>query len=133
MDPNLQAAWSGRLDSTKTRAVLSMKRQLMALNLLVMLAQTARAVAAGVTVVTAFPGNEGPGWKQTIDVAGAVGPKHVVDFDEGGFVVHDKTTGRELQRFSPEEFWRQVEPAKSLNPQTVSNDPRIIYDQLSER
>jgi len=29
-----------------------------------------------------------PVLEETIDVAGAVGPKHVVDFDEGGFVVH---------------------------------------------
>lgn len=66
-------------------------------------------------------------------MAGAVGPKHVVDFDEGGFVVHDKTTGRELQRFSPREFWRKVEPANSLDPQTEANDPRILHDPLSER
>jgi len=110
-----------------------MKRQVLALSLLVILDQVPSAWAADVTVVTTYPANKGPGWKQTIDVAGAVGPKHVVDFDEGGFVVHDKMTGRELQRFSPEEFWRQVEPAKSLNPQTVSNDPRILYDPLSER
>ncbi len=60
-----------------------MKQQLKALSLLAMLAQTAPAVAAGVATVTAYPGNKGPGCKQTIDVAGAVGPKHVVDFDEG--------------------------------------------------
>jgi hypothetical protein len=90
-----------------------MKRQMIALSLLVMWAQTAPAFAADVTVVTAYPGNKGPGWKQTIDVAGAVGPRHVVDFDEGGFVVHDKTTGRELKRFSTREFWRNVEPANS--------------------
>src|SRR5512142_1091601 len=109
------------------------QQQLIALGLLVMLAPTAPTVAAAVTVVTAYRANKGPGWKQTIDVAGAVGPKHVVDFDEGGFVVHEKTTGRELQRFSTREFWRQVEPANSLDPQKDPNDPRILYDPLSER
>ena len=104
-----------------------------ALPLLVMVARPAPALDTGVTVVTAFPANKGPGWKQTIDVAGAVGPQQAVDLDEGGFVVHDKTTGKKLQRLSPEEFWRQVEPANSLSPQTVANDPRILYDPLCER
>ncbi len=98
-----------------------------------MLGHTTPAFAAAVTIVTAYPANKGPGWKQTIDVAGAVGPKHAVDFDEGGFVVHEKATGRELQRFSTREFWRKVEPANSLDPRTVANDPRILYDPLSER
>ncbi len=98
-----------------------MIHQLRALGLLVMLAQTASSLAAGVTVVTAYSANRGPGWKQTIDVAGAVGPKHVVDFDEGGFVVQDKTTGRELQRFSTREFWHNLEPANSLDPQKDPN------------
>ncbi len=98
-----------------------------------MVVQAAPTWAGDVTIVTAYAANKGPGWKQTIDVAGAVGPKHVVDFEEGGFVVHDKSTGRELQRFSTREFWRKVEPAKSLDPQTEANDPRILYDPLSER
>ncbi len=72
-----------------------MKQQVIALSLLLMLAQAAPAEAADVTVVTTYPGNKGPGWKRTIDVAGAVGPNHVVDFDEGGFVARDKTTGRD--------------------------------------
>ncbi len=110
-----------------------MKQQVIALSFWVMLGHTTPAFAAEVTVVTAYPANKGPGWKQTIDVAGAAGPKHVVDFDEGGFVAHDKTTGRELQRFSAREFWRKVEPANSLDPQKDPNDPRILYDPLSER
>ncbi|MCX8156047.1 MAG: hypothetical protein N3J91_06345 [Verrucomicrobiae bacterium] len=86
-----------------------------------------------VRVVTAFPANRGPGWKQTIDVAGAVGPRHVVAFDEGGFVVQEKATGREVQRFAPREFWRRVQPAHTLVPQAEANDPRILYDPLAER
>ncbi len=111
----------------------SMNGQLVILCLLVTVARTVSASGPGVTVVTAYPGNKGPGWKQTIDVAGAVGLKHVVDFDEGGFVAHDKPTGKELQRYSTREFWQRVEPANSLNPQENPNDPRIIYDPLSER
>ncbi len=110
-----------------------MKRQVIALSLLLMLGQAAPTLAADVTVVTTYPANKGPGWKQTIDVAGAVGPKDAVDFDEGGFVVHDKTTGRERQRFSTREFWRKVEPANSMDPQKDPNDPRILYDPLSQR
>lgn len=110
-----------------------MKRQVIVLSLLVTMAQAVPVVGADVTVVTAYPANKGPGWKQTIDVAGAVGPKHVVDFDEGGFVVHDKLTGKELQRYSTREFWQKVEPAESMDPQKDPNDPRILYDPLSER
>ena len=110
-----------------------MKRQVIVLSLLVMAGQAVPAFEAEVTVVTAYSGNKGPGWKSSIDVAGAVGPRHVVDFDEGGFVVHEKATGKEFLRFSTREFWQQVEPAQSLNPQKDPNDPRIIYDPLSER
>ena len=110
-----------------------MKRQVIVLGLLVLVGQAVPALGAEVTVVTTYPANKGPGWKETIDVAGAVGPKHVVDFDEGGFVVHDKATGKELQRFSTRGFWQQVEPAKSIDPQQNPNDPRILYDPSSER
>ena len=110
-----------------------MKRQVLVLSVLVVAAQSAPVFGAEVTVVKAYPANKGPGWKSSIDVAGAVGPKHVVDFDGGGFVVHDKATGKELLRFSTQEFWQQVEPTQSLNPQKDPNDSRIIYDPLSER
>lgn len=117
----------------QARPEISMKPQVIALSLPLLLGHASFARAAEVAVVTAYPANQGPGWKQTTDVAGAVGPKHVVDFDEGGFVVHDKPTGKVLQRFSPREFWRQVEPAQTLIPQTEANDPRILYDPLTER
>jgi hypothetical protein len=110
-----------------------MKWQMIVLSLMLMIEQTAPICRANVIVVKAYPGNKGPGWKTSIDVAGAVGPKHVVDFDEGGFVVHDKATGKTVQRFSTRDFWQHVEPAKSINPQKNPNDPRIIYDPLSER
>lgn len=112
---------------------IPMKWQLIIPCLLLIFNQSGSILADDVIVVTTFPGNKGPGWKQTIDVAGAVGPNHVVDFDEGGFVVHDKSTGKELQRFSQREFWRRVEPINSLLPQTEANDPRILYDPLSQR
>jgi len=61
-----------------------MKRQVIVLSFLVMVGQAVPALGADVTFVTTYPANKGPGWKETIDVAGAVGPNHVVDFDEGG-------------------------------------------------
>lgn len=88
---------------------------------------------SGITVERTFPGNKGPGWKQSIDVAGAVGPKHVVDFDVANFVVHDKTSGKILRRLSTQDFWMQVEPAGSLDPNRAANDARILYDPLSQR
>jgi hypothetical protein len=45
------------------------------------LARTLVAEGDGVSIVRSFPGNTGPGWKDSIDVAGAVGPRHVVSFD----------------------------------------------------
>lgn len=93
----------------------------------------AAAGAADITVVRSFPGNKGPGWKETIDVAGAVGPEHVVDFDVAAFVVHDKSSGEALRKLSSLEFWQQVEPAGQWVPRANANDPRIIYDPLSKR
>jgi hypothetical protein len=84
-------------------------------------------------VVLSFPGNKGPGWKDSIDVAGAVGPRHVVSFDVAAFVVHDKATGKILRQLSTREFWRSVEPAGKLVPEKDANDARMLYDPLSER
>ena len=86
-----------------------------------------------VAIVQTFPGNMGPGWKPSIDVAGAVGPQHVVDFDVANFVVHNKQSGEVLRRLTTREFWQQVEPAGTLLPVANPNDARIIYDPLSER
>ncbi|MCA8989288.1 MAG: hypothetical protein KDA78_16690 [Planctomycetaceae bacterium] len=95
--------------------------------------QATEAFSQDVTVLRSFPGNKGTGWKQTIDVAGAVGPAHVVDFDVAHFVVHDKTTGKILQRLTSDAFWQQVEPTGQWIPQSNANDARILYDPLSQR
>lgn len=85
---------------------------------LAMMAYAATLRAQDVTIVSTFEGDKGPSWKQTADISGAVGPKHVVDFDGGGFVVHDKATGKVLYRMAPREFWNHVEP-----PLDVQKDP----------
>jgi hypothetical protein len=96
---------------------------------------TGVAAASGddVRIVHWFPGNKGPGWKQSVDVAGAVGPRHVVDFDVAGFVVHDKVSGKILRQLTTREFWQRVEPVGKLVPQKDANDARMLYDPLSER
>ena len=103
--------------------------------LLVLAALAGAEPAAGdeIAIVRSFPGNKGPGWKASIDVAGAVGPRHVVDFDVAGFVVHDKESGEVLRRWTTREFWQQVEPAGTLVPVQNANDARLLYDPLSER
>lgn len=111
----------------------SMQSKILSIALLAWVAMSMPVLADDVTIVKSFPGNKGPGWKQTIDVAGAVGPEHVVDFDVAHFVVHGKVTGQVLKRLSSGEFWRQVEPAGSLVPDRVANDDRILYDPLSDR
>lgn len=88
--------------------------------------------ANDVTVLRTFPGDRGPGYKMIPDTQGAVGPKHVVDFDGLNFVVHDKVTGSVLVKKSQREFWASVEPAGTLiapNPW----DPRFLYDATSGR
>lgn len=110
-----------------------MRAAIVLLFVVTMFSPATSTVADDITVVRSFPANQGPGWKQTIDVAGSVGPEHVVDFDVASFVVHDKVTGEVLKRLSSQEFWQQVEPAGSLIPVTVANDARILYDPLSAR
>lgn len=93
---------------------------------------SATPVTSGVTVVSTFPADRGPGYKMVPDTQGAVGPKHVVDFNGLNFVVHDKETGKVLVRKSQREFWAGVEPAGTLiapNPW----DPRFLYDSTSGR
>lgn len=89
------------------------------------------APAASVIIVKTFPADFGPSHKDHPDEAGAVGPDHVVDFDDVNFVVHDKATGRVLVKKTQEKFWAEVEPANTLilDP----NDPRILFDPLSNR
>ncbi|AGA30174.1 hypothetical protein [Singulisphaera acidiphila] len=91
------------------------------------------AAEANIQVVSVIEGDKGPGFKPAANVMGAVGPKHLVDFTIMGFTVRDKTTGKSLRHQSQLEFWRQVQPAKSLDPSPHANDPWMVYDPLSER
>lgn len=89
--------------------------------------------AAEVEVARSFPANHGPGWKSSIDIAGAVGLRHVVDFDVANFVVHDKQNGEELKRMTTLQFWQQVEPQGTLVPKANANDARMLFDPISQR
>jgi hypothetical protein len=91
------------------------------------------AKGADIEVVSTFEGDRGPGFKPAANVMGAVGPKHIVDFTITGFTVRDKTTGKSLRQLSQLDFWRQVQPAKSLDPSPHANDPWMVYDSVSER
>lgn len=110
-----------------------MAKHVLVLGFLALAALSAGAWAADVEVVTTMEGNKGPGWKAGANVHGAVGPKHVVDFTEGGFTVHEKATGKVVLHLTQAEFWDKVEPAKSLDPQKDANDPWMVYDSTSER
>ena len=79
-----------------------------------------------------FPGGSGPGYKPVPDTAGAVGPNHVVDFEDSWFMVHDKATGQVVLQMTVSNFWMSVEPSNTfvlMKP----NDPRMLYDTLSGR
>jgi hypothetical protein len=84
----------------------------------------------GVTIVTTFPGDTGPGPKDAPDNTGAVGPDHVVDFTNAHVVIHDKKTGKVLRRLTQTEFWRDARPGFNL---PKLNDPRLLYDPLTRR
>jgi hypothetical protein len=84
----------------------------------------------GVTVLTTFPGDTGPGPKEAPDNGGAVGPNHVVDFTNANVVIHDKKTGKVIRRMTQTEFWKNTKPAFNL---PKLNDPRLLYDPLSRR
>ena len=111
-----------------------MRHPFVSLCLLAMANVPAPARAAAVLkVVSSFERNKGPGWKAAANVMGAVGPDHIVDFTEGGSTVHDKATGKVLLHLSQHEFWRQVEPAGSADPQKGANDTWPVYGTLSQR
>jgi hypothetical protein len=84
----------------------------------------------GVTILTTFPGDSGPGPKDAPDVSGAVGPNHVVDFNNAHVVIHDKKTGKVIRRMTQTEFWKAANPAFDF---PKLNDPRLLYDPLSRR
>lgn len=110
-----------------------LSRMVATIALLILLPSLILAFDPVVNVAQSFPANKGPGWKSSIDVAGAVGPEHVVDFDVAAFVVHDKLSGKVLQKQSTREFWQRVEPAGKLVPHTEANDARMLFDSLSAR
>src|SRR5262249_51660734 len=84
----------------------------------------------GVTVVTTFPGDSGPGPKDAPDHSGAVGPDHVVDFTNANVVIHDKKIGHVIRRMTQTEFWKSANPEFDF---PKLNDPRLLYDPLSKR
>jgi hypothetical protein len=90
------------------------------------------ALAANATILQSFPGGSGPGYKPTPDTTGAVGPDHVVDFEDSWFMVHDKATGRVVQQMTMSNFWMFVEPSNTF-VLVKPNDPRMLYDTLSGR
>jgi len=81
-----------------------------------------------VALVTTFPGDSAVGPKAAPDNVGAVGPGHVVDFTCANFVVHDKKTGKVLQKKTQAQFWAEL-GFPGLHP----NDPRMLYDSLAGR
>jgi hypothetical protein len=88
--------------------------------------------AADLTVVKAFPADKGPGYRKPApDVAAAVGPQHAVTLDDRAFVAVEKATGKVVKDLTQHDFWLGVRPAGTLD--LHANDPRVLYDPLSER
>ncbi|MCL2645839.1 MAG: hypothetical protein FWD61_02410 [Phycisphaerales bacterium] len=106
---------------------------------LVIMAVSGAAMAAEVEVLRAFDGNRGPGHKPGQDLSGAVGLKHVAELTDGGWMVHEKETGKVLQQMTLREFWNHVgagkeaEKGTGFDPQKDCNDPKLIYDPLTDR
>jgi hypothetical protein len=108
-----------------------MKRSAVAI-LALLIAPMPSVRAADVTIVKAFPADQGPGYRKPApDVAGAVGPRHAVVLDDRAFVAVDKATGKVVRDLTQHDFWLGVQPAHTLDLQ--ANDPRILYDPLSGR
>ncbi len=108
----------------------SLKARLLQLALSCCSLVPAMAFAEDVTILTSFPGSSGPGPKDNPDNTGGVGPGHVVDCTDANIVIHDKKTGRVLERMTQTEFWKSARPGFTL---PVLNDPRMSYDPLSGR
>lgn len=92
----------------------------------------AAALAASGMILESFPGGSGPGYKPVPDTTGAVGPNHVVDFEDSWFMVHDKATGRVVLQMTMSNFWMFVQPANTF-VLVKPNDPRMLYDTLAGR
>jgi len=93
-------------------------------------ATAATPASAQPVIVTTFPSDTGPGPKEKPDNVGGVGPDHVVSFTCANFVVHDKKTGQIITKKSQTEFWAEL-GFKNMDSQP--NDPRMLYDPLSQR
>jgi hypothetical protein len=64
------------------------------------------------------------------DTQGAVGTDHVVELENGGFSVYDKSDGTEIARTATlDEFWS----AAGVDPIGWSFDPRVLHDPASQR
>lgn len=66
------------------------------------------SAATNGTVLSSFQGGSGPGYKPCPDTTGAVGPNHVVDFEDSWFMVHDKATGQVLMQLTMSNFWNSL-------------------------
>src|SRR5262245_9621306 len=84
----------------------------------------------GITVITTFPGDTGPGPKDVPDNSGAVGPDHVVDFTNANVVIHDKKTCKLVRQTTQADFRKAANPDFKFPKLT---DPRLLYDPLSKR
>lgn len=90
------------------------------------------AAAGNGTILQTIEGGSGPGYKPCPDTTGAVGPNHVVDFEDSWFMVHDKATGRVLLQMTMSNFWVSVQPSNTF-VLVKPNDPRMLYDPLCGR
>ncbi len=107
-----------------------MKTRSLVLFCAALLAISAGVSAENLTVLATFPGDSGPGPKDKPDNTGGVGPSHVVDFTDARIVVHDKATGKVLQKMDQRDFWKTVQPGFD---QPFFNDPRMLFDAVSGR
>jgi len=94
--------------------------------------------AAQVEVVHVFPGRDGPhpagAPAPSVDTMGGVGPKHLVDFFNGGVVMRSKSDGKEVQPYQTmEEFWRAALKNAGKELPAYPYDPRIFFDPLTSR
>ena len=64
------------------------------------------------------------------DIAGAIGPNHLVEMVNTRFTVYDKITGTEMMTQSLDEFW--VAAGADLDFSTTSA-PRLVYDPAIDR
>jgi len=113
-----------------------MKKYMLMMGLMVLAVSEA---TLAVEVVKTFDSNRGPGHKQGQDLSGAVGLKHVAALTDGGWMVQEKDTGKVLQKMTLREFWNHVDAGKEaekdtgFDPQVECNDPKILYDPLTDR